>query len=87
MNVFDVSGGLFISNKCLYIESAASKSFMSIRLFTNNDLKRNILEEKNRKLVKIVIIKETKERTLKFELREYVNDFLKIMFGEFYDKL
>ena len=34
-----------------------------------------------------VIIKETKERTLKFELREYVNDFLKIMFGEFYDKL
>ena len=72
MNVFDVSGGLFIFNKCVYIKNAASKSSLSIHLFTNNDLKRNILEEKNCKLVKncILIIKESKERTLKFELRD-----------------
>ena len=38
-------------------------------------MKKNILEEKNCKLVKKIITKETKERTLKFELREYVNDF------------
>ena len=48
---------------------------MSVHLVTNNDLKRNMLEEKNCKLVKILTIKETKQRTLKFELREYVNDF------------
>ena len=70
MNVFDVSGGLFIFNKYVYIKNAASKSSMSIHLFKNNDLKRNILEEKNCRLVKILIIKETKERTLKFELRD-----------------
>ena len=75
LNVFDVSGGLLIFNKYVYIKNAASKSSMSIHLFTNNDLKRNILEEKNCRLVKILIIKETKERTLKFELREYKNDF------------
>ena len=38
-------------------------------------MKKNILEEKNCKLVKKIITKEAKERTLKFELREYVNDF------------
>ena len=75
LNVFDVSDGLFSFNKCVYVENAASKSFMSINLFTNNDLKRNILEEKHCKLVKILIIKETKERTFKFELHEYANDF------------
>ena len=75
LNASDVSDGLFVFNKCVYIENAAFKSSMSIHLFTNNDLKRNILEEKNCKLVKIVVIKETKETTLKFELREYVNDF------------
>ena len=48
---------------------------MSVHLVTNNDLKRNMLGEKNCKFVKILTIKETKERTLKFELREYVNDF------------
>ena len=48
---------------------------MSVHLVTNNDLKRNMLGERNCKFVKILTIKETKERTLKFELREYVNDF------------
>ena len=48
---------------------------MSVHLVTNNDLKRNMLGEKNCKFVKILTIKEAKERTLKFELREYVNDF------------
>ena len=75
MNFFDVSDELFSFNKCVYVENAASKSFMSINLFTNNDLKRDILEEKHCKLVKILIIKETEERTLKFELHEYANDF------------
>ena len=75
LNFFDVSDELFSFNKCVYVENAASKSFMSINLFTNNDLKRDILEEKHCKLVKILIIKETEERTLKFELHEYANDF------------
>ena len=48
---------------------------MCIHLFTNQHLKKNMLEEKNCKLLKKIIIQETKEGTLKFELREYVNDF------------
>ena len=57
------------------IKNIASKSFMSTRVFIDQNLKKNILEEKNCKLVKKIVIEETKERTLKFELREYVNDF------------
>ena len=57
------------------IKNIASKSFMSTRVFIDQNLKKNILEEKNCKLVKKILIEETKERTLKFELREYVNDF------------
>ena len=41
---------------------------MHFHLFTNKDLK-NILEEENCELVKKIII-ETKERTLRYELRE-----------------
>ena len=41
---------------------------MYFHLFTNKDLK-NILEEENCELVK-KIITETKERTLRYELRE-----------------
>ena len=61
----------------VFIKNTASKSCipMSIHLFINQNLKKNILEEKNWKSVKKIIIKETKEKTLKFELREYVNDF------------
>ena len=61
----------------VFIKNTASKSCipMSIHLFINQNLKQNILEEKNWKSVKKIIIKETKEKTLKFELREYVNDF------------
>ena len=60
----------------VFIKNPASKSFISIHLFTNQNLKKNILEEKNCKLVKkIIIYKETKERTLKFDLCQYVNDF------------
>ena len=56
--------------------NTASKSFTFIHSFTNLYLKKiYILEEKNCKLVKKIIIKETKARTLKFEVREYVNDF------------
>ena len=57
------------------IKNIASKSFMSTRVFIDQNLKKNILEEKNCKLVKKIVIEETKERTLKFELCEYVNDF------------
>ena len=61
----------------VFIKNTASKSCipMSFHLFINQNLKKNILEEKNWKSVKKIIIKETKEKTLKFELREYVNDF------------
>ena len=61
----------------VFIKNTASKSCipMSIHLFINQNLKKNILEEKNWKSLKKIIIKETKEKTLKFELREYVNDF------------
>ena len=56
--------------------NTASKSCMFIHLFTNLNLKKKFfLEEKNYKLVKKIIIKETKERALKFKLREYVADF------------
>ena len=59
----------------VFIKNTASCIPMSIHLFINQNLKKNILWEKNWKSVKKIVIKETKEKTLKFELREYVNDF------------
>ena len=43
------------------IKNIASKSFMSTRVFIDQNLKKNILEEKNCKLVKKILIEETKE--------------------------
>ena len=47
----------------VFIKNTAGKSSMSIHLFTNKDLEKKYFKEKNCKLVKILIIKETKERT------------------------
>ena len=63
-----VVGYLSLTN--VFIKNTASRSFMSIHLFTNLNLKKKYFKGKNCELVKKIIIKETKERTLKLELRD-----------------
>ena len=55
----------------VFTKNTASKKFYVYSFIYKSQFEKNILEEKNCKQVKKIIIKETKERTLKFELREY----------------